>query len=67
LEFAQRIARLVNLPGRISFEEGRRGSGDPQRRQPDISRAKTVLGWSPKIALDEGLSRTFEYFKAQLT
>lgn len=66
LEFAQRIAKLVNPPGRITFEEGRRGSGDPQRRQPDITRAKAVLGWAPKVALDEGLRRTFEYFKTKM-
>ena len=39
---------------------------DPVRRQPDITRAKTTLGWEPTIPLAEGLARTIEYFKASL-
>ncbi len=39
---------------------------DPQQRQPDITRAKTLLGWSPKIALREGLTHTIDYFRATL-
>jgi UDP-glucuronate decarboxylase len=35
---------------------------DPTRRRPDISLAKEKLGWEPKIALDEGLRRTIEFF-----
>jgi dTDP-glucose 4,6-dehydratase len=66
LEFAQRIAALVTPPCRLVYEAGRRGSGDPQRRQPDITRAQAVLGWSPKIALDEGLQRTFDFFRKEL-
>ena len=36
---------------------------DPRQRQPDISRAKEVLGWQPTVKLDEGLKRTIDYFK----
>jgi len=36
---------------------------DPQVRQPDISRAKKTIGWEPKVALEEGLGRTIEYFR----
>ena len=39
---------------------------DPRQRQPDISLAKEKLGWEPVIKLDEGLSRTIEYFKSVL-
>jgi len=39
---------------------------DPKRRQPDITRARTVLGWEPKVPLDEGLPRTIEYFRKRL-
>ena len=39
---------------------------DPVRRQPDITRAKTTLGWEPTIPLAEGLTRTIEYFRASL-
>ena len=35
---------------------------DPLRRQPDISRAKSLLGWEPKVTLKEGLARTIDYF-----
>jgi UDP-glucuronate decarboxylase len=39
---------------------------DPQRRRPDITRAGTVLGWAPKVALDAGLQQTIAYFAAEL-
>jgi nucleoside-diphosphate-sugar epimerase len=39
---------------------------DPKQRCPDISKAKRLLNWEPKIDLEEGLQRTYEYFKAQL-
>jgi len=64
-EFAQRIAGMFDPPAAVEFLADRRGSGDPQRRQPDISRAKTLLDWAPKIPLDEGLRRTVEYFRIQ--
>ena len=35
---------------------------DPKQRQPDIGLARKTLGWEPKVALDEGLRRTIEYF-----
>lgn len=41
-------------------------SDDPKQRQPDISKAKALLGWEPTIALDEGLVRTIAYFKTRL-
>ena len=40
---------------------------DPVRRQPDISRARTLLGWEPHIPLEEGLERTIAYFRATVT
>ncbi len=39
---------------------------DPTRRRPDITRAQTLLGWQPKIALREGLERSLEYFRASV-
>ena len=39
---------------------------DPKVRQPDITRARTLLGWEPKVGLDEGLKRTIEYFKGKV-
>jgi dTDP-glucose 4,6-dehydratase len=39
---------------------------DPKRRQPDITRARTLLGWEPKVSLAEGLPRTVEYFRSKI-
>jgi dTDP-glucose 4,6-dehydratase len=39
---------------------------DPKRRQPDITRARTILGWEPRVSLAEGLPRTIEYFRRKL-
>jgi len=39
---------------------------DPQQRQPDIKRAKDILGWTPKVSLHDGLQRTIAYFEASL-
>jgi dTDP-glucose 4,6-dehydratase len=66
LEFAKRIGAMVNPPSPITVLAERRGSGDPQRRQPDITRAQTILGWSPKVSLDEGLARTMRYFQSKI-
>jgi dTDP-glucose 4,6-dehydratase len=39
---------------------------DPQVRQPDITRARTLLNWEPKVDLDEGLIKTIDYFRGRL-
>jgi dTDP-glucose 4,6-dehydratase len=39
---------------------------DPKVRQPDITRARTILGWEPKISLEEGLTKTLEYFRGKV-
>jgi nucleoside-diphosphate-sugar epimerase len=39
---------------------------DPQVRRPDITKAQTLLGWSPKFAIEEGLARTIQYFSTKL-
>nr|CAD2171028.1 unnamed protein product [Meloidogyne enterolobii] len=39
---------------------------DPQKRRPDITRAKEFLGWEPKVQMIEGLHKTIEYFKGEL-
>jgi UDP-glucuronate decarboxylase len=41
-------------------------SDDPKQRQPDISKAAKVLGWAPKVALEDGLRETVEYFKSKM-
>jgi dTDP-glucose 4,6-dehydratase len=65
-EFAETINELVGNDAGITYEKDKRGSGDPQRRQPDISRAREILGWEPEVPLREGLTRTIDYFKEQL-
>lgn len=66
LEFAETINRLTGNPAGITFYPDQRIESDPQRRRPDITRARTLLGWEPKISLEEGLQRTIPYFKQKL-
>jgi dTDP-glucose 4,6-dehydratase len=66
LEFAETINRLTDNPAGILYKEAARGDSDPQRRQPDITRARQILNWEPRISLEEGLLRTIPYFKEKL-
>jgi dTDP-glucose 4,6-dehydratase len=66
LEFAEVINQITGNAAGIVFEPGKRGEGDPQRRQPDITRAKTILGWEPEVSLLDGLKETISYFKKEL-
>jgi dTDP-glucose 4,6-dehydratase len=66
LQFAEVINRLVGNTAGIVFKPGQRGEGDPQRRQPDISRACQVLSWEPKVGVEEGIARTIPYFKKKM-
>jgi len=61
LEFAERIRRLTGTSASLEFKE--LPQDDPKRRQPDISKAKRVLGWEPRVGLEEGLRETIEYFQ----
>jgi len=62
LELAQTIVRLAASKSRIEFRE--LPVDDPKQRRPDISRARSLLGWEPKVALEDGLGRTLEYFRS---
>ena len=64
LEFAERVRKLVGATTPIVFQA--LPQDDPKQRCPDISKAKRLLGWEPKITLEDGLQRTLEYFRAQL-
>ncbi len=66
LEFAETINRVTGNPAGITFVSDARSARDPQRRRPDITRAQTILGWEPKISLEEGIRRTIPYFKEKL-
>jgi dTDP-glucose 4,6-dehydratase len=61
-EFAETINRITGNSAGIKFVARGRTQGDPQRRRPDIAKAKRVLGWEPKVPLEEGMARTIEYF-----
>ena len=64
LELAEIIIRKVG--GKTSITHKPLPSDDPKQRQPDISLAKTTLGWEPKVPLEEGIEKTIEYFKGAL-
>jgi len=66
LEFAETINHLVQNPAGVIFEPEHRLGDDPQRRQPDITRARQILQWEPLVDLQTGLSRTIEYFRKTL-
>ena len=61
LEFAEEIIKLTHSDQKIVFKE--LPVDDPLQRQPDISLAKKILGWEPKVSREEGMKTTFEYFK----
>lgn len=65
LQFAQMVNEITENPGGIVYRD-ERIKGDPQTRQPDITRARTILGWEPKVDLREGLLTTIEYFREVL-
>ena len=61
IELAQTIIRRTGSRSKIVFQP--RPSDDPAQRKPDISLAGEVLGWQPRVALDEGLEKTIAYFR----
>lgn len=63
LGFAEMINQLTDNPAGVDFHPDKRFDNDPQRRCPDISRAKSLLGWEPKVDLNEGLKRTIAYYQ----
>jgi len=66
LEFAETINRIVGNKAGIRFVPDARSERDPQRRQPDITRAREILHWEPKTSLEEGIHKTIPYFKKKL-
>ena len=66
LGFAEVINHLVGNTAGVVFKPGQRGEGDPQRRQPDITRAMEILGWQPRYGLDEGIRQTIPYFERKM-
>jgi dTDP-glucose 4,6-dehydratase len=64
LHFAERIIALTGSDSRIDYRP--LPEDDPRTRQPDISKARRVLGWEPRVPLDAGLTRTIDYFRSLL-
>ena len=64
LEFAREIIRITGSKSRIVYRA--LPQDDPKVRQPDITKIKRVLGWEPRVTLEEGLEKTIMYFKEKL-
>ncbi len=64
LEFAEEIRKLAGSKSEIVFRP--LPQDDPKVRQPDITRARQLLGWEPKVGRDEGLARTMDFFRRKL-
>lgn len=64
LEFAREVIRATGASSQVSFEP--LPEDDPRQRQPDITRAKTLLGWEPQVPLEVGLEKTIVYFQKSL-
>jgi len=64
LQFAEEILKLIETKSKITFHP--LPKDDPKQRQPDITKAKAILGWEPKVERAEGLKITLDYFKKEL-
>jgi dTDP-glucose 4,6-dehydratase len=64
LQFAEKIIALTGARSKIVFKD--LPVDDPRQRRPDISLAKKVLGWEPRVVLDQGLKLTIEYFQRKI-
>jgi dTDP-glucose 4,6-dehydratase len=62
LDFAQEIIKLTGTLQKITFKP--LPKDDPMQRQPDITKAKAILNWEPKVDRKEGMRLTYDYFKS---
>jgi len=62
IELAKKIKEMTGTPSEIVFKE--LPPDDPQERKPDITKAKTLLGWEPKVSVTEGLQKTIKYYRS---
>ena len=65
IELAESVIRLTKSRSKLTFRP--LPSDDPRQRRPDITLAKTTLGWNPKVPLEDGLTETINYFRALLS
>jgi dTDP-glucose 4,6-dehydratase len=63
-QFADEIIRITGAKSPIEYKA--LPVGDPKVRQPNIARAKEVLGWEPRVGFEEGIKKTIEYFRESL-
>jgi len=63
-EIAETIIRMTGSKSKLIYKP--LPTDDPKQRRPDITRARTLLGWEPKVQLEEGLVKTIEYFKTRV-
>ncbi|TXK47108.1 SDR family oxidoreductase [Pontibacter qinzhouensis] len=63
-QFAEEICKLTGVELKLEYQP--LPKDDPQKRQPDITKAREVLGWEPQVGREEGLRRTLEYFKENI-
>jgi dTDP-glucose 4,6-dehydratase len=63
LQFAQEVLKHIDTKSKIIFEP--LPEDDPKVRQPDITRAREILGWEPKVDRQDGLKKTIDYFRNQ--
>lgn len=63
-ELAEKVVAKIGGSSKVIYKD--LPADDPTQRRPDITLAKTKLGWEPKIQLDEGLDKTIAYFKTQI-
>ena len=63
-EMARLIIRMTGSTSRVVFQP--LPTDDPKVRRPDITRARTLLGWEPKVSLEEGLTSTIAYFRNKM-
>ncbi|MCS7008895.1 MAG: GDP-mannose 4,6-dehydratase, partial [Chthoniobacterales bacterium] len=64
LELAELVLRKIGGRSKIIYRP--LPPDDPRQRRPDISLAKKVMGWEPKVTLEEGIERTIDYFRRKL-
>ena len=62
---AHLIIKMTGSKSKVVFKS--LPTDDPKVRQPDITRARTLLGWEPKVSLDQGLTSTIEYFRKKMS
>ena len=64
LDLAHLVLKINQSSNKISFDNAM--DDDPQQRCPDLTLAKTKLGWHPEVSVEDGLSRTIDWFKNQI-